>query len=202
MLSSRLGHSLDPVIQRVIGACFGNRTINPNIISLLGVICAVLSGSAIAFDHLLTGAIFLLFSGFFDIADGVLARTGGRVTRFGGFFDSVLDRYSDLAVMGGITIHFMRAADDRFAILSIVGAIGIALIPYARARAEAASFNCTVGLLERPERIVILLAGLFFPVLSYAVLLVAVLSHVTVIQRIVHVWKQAGDTGKRGNKGR
>jgi CDP-diacylglycerol--glycerol-3-phosphate 3-phosphatidyltransferase len=108
-------------------------------------------------------------------------------TQFGGFFDSVLDRYADLFIMFGIFVHFLRQNDFFYSGLTFLAAIGTAIIPYARARAEAASLPCKTGMLERPERLIIVLVGLFFNVLSYAVIVLAVLTHVTAIQRIVFV---------------
>jgi CDP-diacylglycerol--glycerol-3-phosphate 3-phosphatidyltransferase len=108
------------------------------------------------------------------------------VTSFGGYLDSVVDRYSDLLVMMSISIYFLRLdhPDSLFSMLSFFAAIGAAIIPYAKARAEAASLGCNNGLLERPERIILLTIGLGFDLLRPVVVILAVLSHVTVLQRI------------------
>ena len=120
--------------------------------------------------------------------DGALARNSGNVTIFGGFLDSVLDRYTDLLVMGGIFFFYMIHGSIRYASITFVAAIGTAIIPYARARAEAVAIQCRSGLLERPERIVLLLIGLFIPaLLSFVIIILAVLTHITVIQRIIYV---------------
>ena len=94
--------------------------------------------------------------------------------------------------MGAVMMVYFRHNETYLALAAFVAVIGTALIPYARARAEAASISCKTGILERPERIVLLLVGLFIPVLlDYVVIVLAVLTHVTVIQRVVHVWKES-----------
>ena len=101
----------------------------------------------------------------------------------------MLDRYSDLMVMFAISIYFMLRLDSLSSMVAFFAAIGIAIIPYARARAEAASIPCRNGLLERPERVILLSIGLLFNVCKPVVLILAVLSHVTVLQRLVLVRK-------------
>jgi len=157
----------------------------------MGTLFGFVAAFLVFFEHPILGAASLLVAGFLDILDGAVARTSGRVTRFGGFFDSVLDRYTDLSIMGAIMLVYVRHNEICLAVTGFVAVIGIALIPYARARAEAASVQCKTGLLERPERIVLLLIGLFIPfLLNYVVIILAILTHVTVIQRIVHVWRE------------
>lgn len=190
MISVKLGHSLDPIIIRLYRFFFKKKDINPNIFTLLGLVFAYISSIYIALGYNIVAGFFLLISGFFDLLDGALARVSKRVTSFGGFLDSVLDRYSDLFVLYGIVVFFLRRAEILWSVVTVLAIIGVAIIPYAKARAEAASLKCNTGFLERPERIIILLIGLFFNVLTYAIIIIAVLSHITVIQRIVFVWKE------------
>ncbi|MCX5813333.1 MAG: CDP-alcohol phosphatidyltransferase family protein [Proteobacteria bacterium] len=191
MISSKIGHALDPVILGTYRFFFKNRSVNPNILTICGIPFGFAASAFIAFDYMLTGGILLAISGFFDLMDGAVARHMNRVTRFGGFLDSVLDRYVDLLIMLGIFIHFLRHGESFYSIIVFIASIGAAIIPYAKARAEAASLDCNTGILERPERLVILFIGLCFNVLEYAVLILAVLTHVTVIQRIVFVKKNS-----------
>lgn len=194
MVSSRIGHALDPFILRIYRFVFGNKRIHPNVLTLFGTFFGFVASACIVFEYFLFGALALLLSGFFDILDGALARSSGKVTVFGGFLDSVLDRYTDLLVMGGIFFFYMTHGSILYASITFVAAIGTAIIPYARARAEAAAIQCRSGLLERPERIVLLLIGLFAPaLLSFVIVLFAVLTHITVIQRIVYVRRNAKD---------
>jgi len=170
---------------------FRKKNISPNIITATGTFLGFLSAFLIATELPSAGAGVLLAAGFFDVLDGAIARTTGRVTRFGGFFDSVLDRYTDLTVMGGVLFVYIRHQNVEYAVVTLAATIGTALIPYARARAEAASLACTTGLLERPERLLLLIVGLFVPfLLGYMMIALAVLTHVTVIQRILYVRKQ------------
>jgi CDP-diacylglycerol---glycerol-3-phosphate 3-phosphatidyltransferase len=154
-------------------------------LTVVGLFFSVLTFAFIVQDRFIASAAFLLFSGFFDILDGAVARHTNMITPFGGFFDSVLDRYSDLLVMFGIFIQFLTQGDTIFSMVTFFAAIGVAIIPYARARAEAASIKCTSGLLERPERVILLVLGLLFDVLRPVMLVLAVLTHFTVIQRII-----------------
>jgi len=191
LISYKIGHSLDPVIIKVYRFFFRDSSINPNIFTILGALFGYVCCVYIALGYPLISGIALLLSGFFDLLDGALARVSKRVTPFGGFLDSVLDRYTDLFVLYGISIYFLRQSEVIYSVITIMASIGVAIIPYAKARAEAASLRCNTGILERPERIIILLIGLFFNLLPYAVIVTAVLSHITVIQRIVFVWRES-----------
>jgi CDP-diacylglycerol---glycerol-3-phosphate 3-phosphatidyltransferase len=184
LLSSKLGHSLDPVALRVYRFFFRSRNIGPNTLTVIGLLFAAAASVSVATNRLLTAGILLLLAGVFDVFDGVVARNTGTVTAFGGFFDSVLDRYSDLLVTFGILLFFLQVDDLRFVVLTGIALMGVAIIPYARARAEAAGVNCKSGLMERPERIIILVLGLCFNMLRPAIVLLAVLTHLTVIQRV------------------
>lgn len=191
MISVKLGHSLDPIIIKLYRFFLKNHNINPNVFTALGLIFAYISCLFIAMGHNIIAGFALLISGIFDLLDGAMARVSNRVTSFGGFFDSVLDRYSDLFVLYGIVIFFIKRSELIYCLITIIAIIGVAIIPYVKARAEAASIKCNTGILERPERIIILLIGLFFNLLSFAIMVIAVLSHITVIQRIVFVWKES-----------
>ena len=188
MISSRIGHSLDPFLVGIYRLLFGRRVVSPNTLTVFGLFFSLLA-SALAATRwpLFLAGFFLVVSGFFDLLDGAVARSAKMTTPFGGFLDSVLDRYSDLLIMLGIAVHFLRAQtpDLLFAMIAFFAAIGTAIIPYARARAEAASIECRNGLLERSERIILLLAGLFFNILRPVVIILAVFTHLTVIQRVI-----------------
>lgn len=192
MLSSKVGHSLDPLVLKVYRLFCGKRNIRPNILTVIGLFFALASAACIAANRLVTAGFLLLAAGLFDILDGVVARSTHAVTPFGGFFDSVLDRYSDLSVMLGVLLLFLDRGDVTFVFLTGIASLGVAIIPYARARAEAAGIACRNGLLERPERLLLVVVGLLFNVLGPVVLILAALTHVTVIQRIFLVRKTMG----------
>jgi CDP-diacylglycerol--glycerol-3-phosphate 3-phosphatidyltransferase len=173
---------------RVYRILFGNKVISPNVLTLFGLFFSLVAALLVGLGMpLFVAAICLLAAGFCDMLDGAVARGANMVTSFGGYLDSVLDRYSDLLVMLGISIHFLRLdhPDPLFSMLSFFAAIGAAIVPYAKARAEAASICCGNGILERPERIILLMIGLGFDVLRPVVIILAVLTHVTVLQRVL-----------------
>ncbi len=120
----------------------------------------------------------------------MVARNLGKVTLFGGFLDSVLDRYSDLLLLLSFLIYYLKRGESNLAILTAWVSIGTALIPYVRARAEAAHISCQTGLMERAERIILLSVGVLFDWMKPVLWLMAILTHVTVLQRIYDVWKK------------
>ena len=150
------------------------------------------------------GVLTLAFS-IFDMVDGRMARTAGMATRFGAFYDSVLDRYCELATLSALAFYFMLTGHHTFALFTFLAITGSVMVSYVRARAEAIGCECKVGLMQRPERVVVtalglLLAGLlqdvvrpwFDPVWLVAVpmIVIAVLANATAIARIMHVRQQ------------
>lgn len=178
--------------------------LTPNKVSLTGFILAALSAGSYgltASHHwlLLLATAFLLASGFCDTLDGIIARTFQQVTVFGGFFDSLLDRYADAIVFAAIIIAGLsNAALDSFwgSIWGLAALAGSIMVSYSRARAEAAGVKMeSVGLAERAERMLILaaisvLAFFWTPVFGYGIVLLAILANFTVIQRAMHVYKE------------
>jgi len=185
MLSAKLGHFLDiPLAQIVRRIPF-----SPNVLTIIGFVITCIAALVIPYNIRL-GGILVLVGGVFDMIDGIAARTGGKATKFGAFLDSVLDRYADAFLFLALAWYFSSRADYTGAFLSIITLIGAFLISYARARAEGLGESCHVGIMERPERIMLLifatLTGWLLPVLW----VMAVLTHITVIQRICHVRKK------------
>lgn len=173
--------------------------LTPNQVSALGVLTALLSAylywnSQFDLALLTAAALFLLISGFCDALDGVLARLYGEVTVFGGFLDSLLDRYADAFVLIGVVLGWLTT--EPFWLFSGLAALmGSLLVSYSRARAEAAGVKIeTVGLAERAERIIILAVASFISLLwsdalRWSVLLLAVLTNFTVMQRVIYFRK-------------
>ena len=171
--------------------------LTPNKISIIGFILALASAITYALTPnqppwlLILTTIFLLASGFCDTLDGIVARTFQQSTVFGGFFDSILDRYADAAIYAGIIISGLCNQ-----ILGLAALAGSVLVSYSRARAEAAGIKMeSVGFAERAERMLILAASsiiafFYLPALNYGIILLAVLSNFTVIQRGLHVYNQ------------
>lgn len=171
--------------------------LTPNIVSLIGLALAFLSAAAYAigkdqFMWLFLAAILILASGFCDTLDGVLARISKQRSLFGGFLDSLLDRYADAAVYTGIIIGGL--CDPLWGLTALAGSF---LVSYSRARAEAAGIKMeAVGLAERAERLIILsavsIAAIFWPpALGIGIILLAVLSNLTVLQRGLHVYNSS-----------
>jgi CDP-diacylglycerol--glycerol-3-phosphate 3-phosphatidyltransferase len=135
---------------------------NPNVLSLLGVLAILGASYLLITDRWIGAGLMVILSGFFDLLDGAIARNFNKVTPFGGFLDSVLDRYSDLFLFLALLVYYLNKGDATLVILTGFASIGTALIPYARARAEAVQIPCSVGLMERAERMILLSAGLLF----------------------------------------
>jgi CDP-diacylglycerol--glycerol-3-phosphate 3-phosphatidyltransferase len=164
--------------------------VTPNTVTVVGLILNGVVGWVIAGGHLITGGILLLVAGGFDMLDGALARVTKKFSTFGAFLDSVLDRYSEAIVGFGLLYHEMLSHDTLVVGLLYAYIIGSLMISYARARAEGLGLDAKVGLLPRPERIVILAIGLIFHVLLVPVLIVlALLTNFTALQRVYHVWQ-------------
>ena len=145
------------------------------------------------------GVLTILFS-IFDMVDGYMARTADMVTRFGAFYDSVLDRYCELCTLSALAFYFMLMGQRLFALITFLALIGSIMVSYVRARAEAMGCECKVGLMQRPERVVVtsvglLLTGLLQDVVSFdpvwliavPIMLIAVLANATAVARILHV---------------
>jgi CDP-diacylglycerol--glycerol-3-phosphate 3-phosphatidyltransferase len=193
MISNKIGHRLDPYIYRAFHKVFGDHG-NPNFFTLMGFLATLAASILIIGDHWVAGGLMIIVSGLFDLLDGALARNLGKVTPFGGFLDSVLDRYSDLFLLLALLIYYLQRGDKAFVILASFASMGTVLISYTRAKAEAARISCNIGLLERAERIILLSAGVLFGWIVPVFWVLAVLTHFTVLQRIYYVWKHLNKT--------
>jgi CDP-diacylglycerol--glycerol-3-phosphate 3-phosphatidyltransferase len=124
-----------------------------------------------------------------DLLDGALARATGRVTRFGGVFDSVLDRLGEAAVLGGVLFHFSEGGHRQEVVLAYIAVVGSILVSYVRARAEAAGLSLKEGLFTRPERVIVLGVGLMVGQMLIALWILAVVSVFTALQRLYAAWR-------------
>ena len=184
MISHTIG-SAALVILRAIVDTLTFLKIKPNHLTSLGVVMSVITAVAFARGRFQLAAWLLILTGLFDMVDGMVARMADAETPFGAFFDSIMDRYSDLILYLGIMIYY--GSNDRMGYVVLVGIcmMGSVLISYARARAECLIPKCKVGFLERPERIVLLIIGAFYymdPILW----VLAVISNWTVVHRILY----------------
>ncbi len=195
-LRQLLERALGPLANGLIAA-----RIHPNTLTTLGFLALVASGVAFGFARLRLGAALLLLSGVIDMLDGRVAREGGLMSPFGAFYDSTLDRLGEAALMIGITLFFMNGGVSSqwtvYAVISSTVALSTGLVvSYTRARAEGLNLECKVGLVQRAERVVVLgVPVLFFRagpngmLLFGIVTVLALVSIVTVTQRIQHVHK-------------
>jgi CDP-diacylglycerol--glycerol-3-phosphate 3-phosphatidyltransferase len=178
-----------PVVRLLAGT-----GITPNTITWFGLLIAMGAGVLIATGHPFAAGFVVLAGGFFDIIDGALARGTGRTTRFGAILDSTLDRAGEAVVLLGILVYYTREQSTAGVVVAGVVWLTSLLVSYIRARAEAADLDCEVGLFTRAERIVLLALGLLLSQVGEALLIIlsviAALSFVTVIQRLLHVWRQ------------
>ncbi len=168
--------------------------ITPNMLTIFGFVLNAGVAYLLAIGQPIWGGALMLFAGLFDMLDGALAKVTNRVTRFGGFLDSVVDRYSEAVVLFGLLLYYYNQP-DRAGLLEIiliyVTLVGSMMISYARARAGALNITNEVGILARPERIILLAVGLLFgPFLLDVILWVlAIGTQFTALQRIWYVWQ-------------
>lgn len=163
--------------------------LRPNHLTLAGLGVSLLAASAFVAGRVRTAGVLLLLAGLFDFFDGSLARASRQVTAFGAFLDSVIDRYSDLVVLLGIVVLFARMPHTRGAAVAMAGLVGSVMVSYTKARAESIGVDCSVGVMERPERLICLIAGALLDLLEPALWVLAVLANLTALQRIVFTWR-------------
>jgi CDP-diacylglycerol---glycerol-3-phosphate 3-phosphatidyltransferase len=156
----------------------------------LGVLFSTAVAALIATGHVTWAGIVMLVTAPTDVLDGSMARLKGGDTPYGAFIDSVTDRYSELVILGGLTIYFVFKPDPTGVILAFVAAMGSLLVSYVKARAESLGFSAKMGLLTRVERVLILIPCLIFNVPMIALWILAILTNFTALQRFFFVRKQ------------
>ena len=172
--------------------------LGPNAVTLLGLAIAGASAYLIATGNLLAGGAVLLASGAFDMLDGALARSTGKATRFGALLDSVVDRLAEALVLLGLLLHYTQRGPEWGAALVYAALVGSLMVSYLRARSEGLGIECKVGLMQRPERVVVLgiglIAGHWYAAAALAALgAIAALTLFTMCQRLAHSWRSLGD---------
>src|SRR6202051_148284 len=191
---------------RAIGLVFGtaiNRIvrwlalskIHPNVLTFLGLLINIWAAWLFSIGSFRWAAVVVILAGLFDMVDGRVARETNRVTRFGGFFDSVLDRYSDLALFMGLLVYYASINRFDYIVLTAIVMTGSVMVSYARARAECTIPKCKVGFLERPERVVLIIIGALFNRMAAVLWVIAVLSNLTVIHRMIYTFQQCQRIG-------
>ena len=174
--------ALDALIHRFFPFLFVRR-LDPDVLTVCGAVISIVSAAAFGLGWIVTGGVLILASGFFDLVDGVVARHHGISTRFGAFLDATLDRFTDMALLLGIAVHFAVIGRAGLVLLTGVALMAGVLVSYSKARAELVLPSFDVGLIERGERIGILAAGAILGFLVPALWILAIGSIITVIQR-------------------
>jgi CDP-diacylglycerol---glycerol-3-phosphate 3-phosphatidyltransferase len=183
VIKARFGEGLDEAIQRLFPFLFRG-WVSPNLLSICGVLVSLSGAAAFAQGAFRTGGVLVLAGGFFDLVDGVVARHQGRPTPFGAFLDSTLDRLVDMVILLGILMHYAQVGSLGLAWLTGVALVATVMVSYAKARAESILPGFKGGILERAERLLILVAGALLGLMPVALGVVALGSAITAGQRI------------------
>jgi len=164
----------------------------PNALTLFGFLLMIPIGVVLALGHFRAGAVLIVLAGAFDALDGTLARLTNRVTTFGAFLDSTLDRYAEGVLYLGLLLYYLRTGDSLAVTLVYLTIFGSLLVSYTRARAEGIGVECKVGLFTRFERVAVLIIGLLSGWMLLALGVLAFFSNLTALQRMWHVYKETG----------
>lgn len=198
MLTEPFEARVRAITQRVVGHVLGRSGITPNMLTILGLILTLGVTVTLATGYLVWGGILVLLTSAFDMFDGALARATQRNSTFGAFFDSTIDRYSEALIFLGLLLYYQGVPgayyELSFVYLAIIGSL---MVSYTRARAEALGLECKVGILARPERIILLSLGLLTGWLNFTLAILALFTNFTAAQRIYHVWLQTSGKEQR-----
>jgi CDP-diacylglycerol---glycerol-3-phosphate 3-phosphatidyltransferase len=189
MITAKIGQGGKYLFDRIVGVLV-RRRINPNVLTAIGLFINLVAAYLFAFGYFRWAGLTIVIAAIFDLTDGPVARLSKRVTPFGGFLDSVLDRYSDLLLLTGLLVYYSRGSRFWYVVLVAVAMIGAIMTSYARARAENVIPSCKVGFLERPERIVLLIIGALFNRVAAVLWVIVVFSNLTVLHRIIHTYRE------------
>lgn len=195
-ISGRIGSGGKRIVDSLV-VLLSNLHINPNVLTLLGLMVNIFAMILFVRGIFLWGGLVVLFAGIFDIVDGEVARRTKRVTKFGAFFDSIIDRYSDLLLLLGLIIWYAKVNRVFYVGLTGLVLIGSLMTSYTRARAESLIPACKVGFLERPERVVLLIIGALTDRMAAVLWVMAILSNWTVSQRIWYTWRETSAIERR-----
>jgi CDP-diacylglycerol---glycerol-3-phosphate 3-phosphatidyltransferase len=162
--------------------------VHPNVLTLIGVLINVGAGFALAHDRFVLGGVIMIVANIFDFIDGKVAHITGKQSAFGAFWDSTLDRFSDLALFTGLIWLYSTLGRHDYVLITTLTLIFATMTSYARARAESLVTRCKVGFMERPERIVLFMIGAFTDRMAGVLWVILVLSVVTVANRIYYTY--------------
>src|ERR1017187_5643812 len=189
MITRLIGTCSRWLLDKIVGALAATG-INPNVLTFIGLIVNFWAAAMFATGLFKVAAIVIFFAGFLDMLDGQVARRQNRVTAFGAFYDSTLDRYADMALYMGLLVYYSVSGRTPYVVLAAVATAGSVMVSYAPARAESLIPLCKVGFMERPDRLVLLIIGGLFNRMGAVLWVIAVISTITVIHRIVYTWQE------------
>jgi CDP-diacylglycerol--glycerol-3-phosphate 3-phosphatidyltransferase len=195
MAYNEVRNSLKNMSQKILSPLLVllNKTgVTPDLITWFGFILILPAVFLITKGYFLLSAFIIIFASLFDMLDGALARKMNKKTKFGGFLDSTIDRFSEGVLYLGILIYYSGTSNVNGIILSYLTLVFSFLVSYIRARASGLKIDCEIGIFTRPERLITLIIGLLISRVFEAMLLIAAASFITVIQRMWLVYKEAG----------
>ncbi len=190
MITRTIGEGCRWLLYKIVDGLAATR-IHPNVLTAIGLVINFWAAVLFAAGLFRTAGVVMILAGLFDMVDGRVARAQGRVTAFGAFFDSVIDRYSDVLLFIGIIVYYARVNRFLYVVVGVVALGGSVMVSYTRARAESLITQCKVGFWERPERIVTIILGGLGNRIAPALWLLAVGTNLTVIHRMFHTWREA-----------
>jgi CDP-diacylglycerol---glycerol-3-phosphate 3-phosphatidyltransferase len=188
MISNSIGKGGKFILNKIVRVLIYFR-INPNVLTFTGVLISFCAAWEFGHGQFFRGGLIIILAGLFDMLDGEVARVSKTATRFGAFYDSVIDRYSDIIILQGLMVYYARKQMLGYVVLVGVVFMGAIMTSYSRARAECLIPSCKVGFMERPERIVLLIIGGLANRMEAVLWVLAVLGNWTVINRIYFTWK-------------
>ena len=190
MTASRgIGLFFGAIVDRIVRWLALSR-IHPNVHTFMGLVINIGAAWLFAIGYFRWAGVVVICAGLFDMVDGRVARATKQVTRFGGFFDSVIDRYSDLGLYMGLLVYYASINRFFYIVLTAIVMTGSVMVSYSRARAENTIPKCKVGFLERPERIVLIILGALTDRMAAVLWVIAVLSNLTVIHRMIYTFQE------------
>jgi CDP-diacylglycerol--glycerol-3-phosphate 3-phosphatidyltransferase len=189
MISRLIGRGGKFILDLIVSALTFFR-ISPNVITFTGVVISFFVAWDFGHGRLFRGGLILILAGMFDMLDGGVARITRSETRFGAFYDSVIDRYSDIIILQGLMVWYARRDMLGYVVLVGIVFMGAIMTSYTRARAESLIPTCKVGFMERPERVVLVIIGALSNRMEAVLWVLAVLGNWTVISRIYYTWKE------------
>jgi CDP-diacylglycerol--glycerol-3-phosphate 3-phosphatidyltransferase len=180
-----------PILEAV-GRALARWNVSPNAVTYLGLVLTLGVAALVALGEIRWAGVAYIVAAVCDAIDGTLARVSGKVSRFGAFLDSTIDRFEESIVFLGLSIYYAQTGGLVEIPLILVVAIGSLMVSYTRARAEAVGVTCKVGFMTRPPRVTIMIVGMILDQVLIVLVILAATSLFTTFHRMYHVWQMTG----------